>query len=836
MKKLLFLPLLIIGCGCHPLSFWHPPTADPKDNIRLSSTSDFPKQDVKIDIDNNGVPHIYANDRLDASYGLGFMHARDRLFQLDSLRRAAKGNLGPLFGDKVLDVDRKLRLLVFQLKEQYEALEPADKVILEAYSAGVNAGAAHVGRSVQHAILGVDFEEFKPMDSISVARLQSWDLANDMREELVRARIKEALPENSPILASFFKSIPDGGIPIVSSIEQLGTRTEKKNILSLKPFSPEASAASMPNEFPALRRTERIPNDKFLREEVEDFIGMGKEGGASNAWVVSGEYTQSGAPMLANDPHLKHRAPGVFYLAHINVAGRNVVGASMAGLPAVVIGHSDVHAWGATAAFADNQDLVEIQVDPEDSNYYIVDGIRHEFGKVNHRFVTGSGENEFVREAWKTTLFGPVLPSAYGDDIPEGKTYALMWTGFVPGSINSALISGFWNLGQAEDLEQASVAVDQVTMGGLSVTLAFVDGTYAYRLGSPAIVRKGNEPNNMPRNGSTWSGGWEGFLMGKEKPEVQNPRQGYVIASNQRIVDDQHPSVSLVGDTAASPHRALRIDHLLREKLSGDSKISSDHFSSMQQDVHQPDAKAYSDLFASKCPEQVNGYRSDSVKALCERLIKFDGNYDANSKTALPYTLFYEHMRFLAFEHHLGGKLAEELGYRYLGDTVFENELDLWLANKGSSILDLVPDLLERTVARTLDTLHELAGANPEQWIWGRAHKLRHQGPLAKAPLIGGWFQTDELAQSGHKKCIRAEHGFPVKEGAAFRMIVELTNPPRAKMIMDTGNYGHPGHAHFEDLFPKWSAGEFIEIETNQVKTSEEAEGKLVLEGVFNDQ
>lgn len=825
--KTFFLSILLLLSACHPLVFWHPSHLPIDKDVHLEAKeSAHLKKDVEVHIDSHGIPHIFGESAEDVSYGLGFMHARDRSFQLNVLRHAGEGNLGALFGEKVLKLDRKLRLLTFQLQEQYNQMGPRDKAILKAYAAGVNRGWEHTGRGAQHFILGVKERPFEPYETLAIARLQSWDLANDMKDELIRARIDAKLPTDSNLREYFFAGVPSGGIPIVKN--EYGEKEKKVN-MPFAYYSPNKDARNMFFHGARYSELKNLPKDTNVEAEVQDFIGF-ENGGASNSWVVSGEHTESGHAMLANDPHLKHHAPGVFYLAHLNVNGKNMVGATMAGLPGILIGYSDTHAWGATSSFVDAQDLVEIKVDPRDKNYYLVDGNRHAFGLANEKFITGSGKEDFVVEEWKTTIFGPVLPSAYDEEKPEGKTYALLWSGFVPGSVNANMITGFWDLAVAKNLKEATVAVDKISIAGLSVALAFNDDKIAYRLGTHSVVRQSNEPTYLPRDGSTMQAGWKGFLLGENKPYLNGSKKGFIVAANQRVVESSHSQSKYLGIAAATPHRALRITNMLESQIESGKKLSPEGMVTIQQDITNPKDKKYANYFSDSCPKSVETYDVETIKALCQAISNFDGIYAANSMTAMPFLFFFEALRDSTYAMHLGEALASQLGPRYMGDTIFEEALDKKIAGQPSPLLDNVWDIAtSKAFERALIRLEDTAGLKAANWRYGKFHHLSSKGPLANAPLMSGFFKTDPIEQGGHKKTPRAENGFPVSEGAAFRMVVELSDPVQGGIMAVTGNSGHPGHKHFEDLFPKWSKGELLYVATNLLEIKEAATGKLTL-------
>lgn len=730
----------LLLCSCHPLSLYSPPALPAKLEVGAASK-------VEILLDERGIPHIYGQTLPDVSFGLGFMHGRDRLFQVLLLRNASQGRLTELFGEKLLDTDRRLRLVAWGLDAHLAALADLDRRILEAYAAGLDAGARHAGQSAEMALLRVEVPRFTARDALSIMRLQAWQLGVDHLDELVRYRLLELLPEGDGRRAFIDAPVSSGGVSITGSGEG------RDPLWSL-------SISGAP--------------------------------AASNSWAVDGAHTRSGHAVLSNDPHLDHSAPGVFYLAHLETSDFTAAGATLPGAPVVVIGHGRKAAWGMTSSFADAQDLLRIAVPKGRDDVYSLDGELVPFERVEQSFVVGG---KTITETWRATRFGPLLPEGYPGVRPDDPL-AMTWGGFVAAE-NSEVVSGFVGLAAARNLDEATRAVEKVRGSGQNVVLAFTDGSIAYRLAAFAPRRPPGENGRLPRDGSKSANGFAGFLPAAERPSVDAPASGYVVTANQRVIGDQDPRTGSIGTTAVSHSRAYRIRQRIEALLARPGgKATADELLAIQQDVQSAEARWYVAKLAALCP-------TEQEPQLCEAVRKFDGNFAKDSWGALPY-LFLVRALGLEVTRSLG--VEEKLVEPVTSTLPIHNAV-------GRALLWPEPQtLIDRAlVARAAKNAHhqlvERAGPLPSQWRYGKLHTLQLSGPLARAPLFGGYFEGPPREQSGDGSTVRAEGGVPVKHGACLRMLVELSDPPVGRFTIDTGESGHPNDEHWMDQYEDWNVG-----------------------------
>ncbi|HEY4221488.1 MAG TPA: penicillin acylase family protein, partial [Myxococcota bacterium] len=797
------LSLVVVAnalASCHPLASFIPKDL-PKDvPLVLTSTAEWPKSDVNVIVDDLGIPHIYGQSESDLAYALGVMHGRDRAFQIYLYIHAGEGRLSEILGDEVLDLDRENRLLMTGADEQIKAFAPRDLEMANAYCAGLNQGAAMAGRSAEMAILGVDWEPVTPRDVLAVVRLQQWDQSVGLRQELARYRLVQALGDNNPVVTALLQDSPSGGVPVVAASED--------EARPAAPSTPPTPASTPPPE-PAKQAPTDAPHDAAppsgggeLAQQIRALFTRGGRG-ASNSWSVAPALTQKGVAVLANDPHLEHSAPGIFYMADMHGPDFVVAGGTFPGIPAVLIGHGEHIAWGVTNAYADTQDVV-LLTRSDDGNSYLVDGKEVPFGLVPQTFKLGHGKDAKVHtETWRTSQFGPLLPTGYDDGFVTDKTdMALLWSAVQFPQDNGHLVSAFWDLAKSNNVDDATKAVQDFASPAMSVNMAFTDGTIAYRLSGIIPVRGDSQRADYPRQGTSASAGWVGRVSADDKPHETSPHKGYIVASNQRVVEDGVGAQASVGFEAARPYRALRIDARIRALVADGKKAKTEDLFAIEQDITAIDAQQLAPIIARHCPKQVPGYVDAQVARFCHAIGTFNGVFTTDS-IALPYARTSDELGKAILRAHVDAKVADALLEQSFADMALVDAVVGEDAGQRSPLLDdpktTGHDGLDPFVATAVQNAMALvfseAGPSEDDWRWGKLHTLSLRGALSRAPFIGGLFETKPVEQAGYGSTPRAEHADPrhkmrVVDGAGLRLIAEMTTPPTVKMVNDSGQSG----------------------------------------------
>ena len=480
---------------------------------------------VRVVRDRDGVPHITAESEADALFALGFVHAQDRLWQMEFQRRIGQGRLSELFGPATLSTDRFLRTLgVYRAAQSaFEALAPDTRALLEAYAAGVNASieASAGSLPVEFVILGAEPEPWRPEDSLVWAKMMAWDLGGNWSEELLRASLEaqfgpEAAAELMPPSAADDPLIlPDGGLGAAAAAPRdLAAQRDEG-----------APAAAAPGEA-------RVYAELLAIGRELQALGFGGEHVGSNNWVVAGSRTASGKPLLANDPHLGARIPSIWYLAHISGGSIDAVGATLPGLPGIVIGHNAHIAWGVTNTNPDVQDLFIERINQR--NEVLYRGQWEPMTIIPERIrVKGEDDVElFVR----VTRHGPLISDLIDG---TGQPLAFRWTALDP---EDGTLEAFLKVNRARNWDEFTAALRGYQAPMQNFVYADVEGNIGYYAPGALPVRARGD-GTAPVEG--WSGDydWVGYAPFEALPHDYNPERGYIVTANNQVVPEDRKSV-----------------------------------------------------------------------------------------------------------------------------------------------------------------------------------------------------------------------------------------------------------------------------------------------------
>lgn len=793
MKWIVLLGSLVFIGACHPLFMFKPPTI--KDPISSRETSK-----IHVAVDNYGIPFIKAKRFNSAVYGLGFVHARDRLFQLDLVRHAALGRMTELFGEKVLELDRKLRLLTFRLEEQLEILAPEERELVNAYVRGVNDGAKQRGRSAEHFLLGIDFEEMTVLHVLAIARLQSWQLGSDLVLELARLKIAQSSLSNEA-KAELFSVVDDQNSAIIA-----GNYSSKKPVFILPQF-PAGGAGY---------KTQAGSNSLI---QLED--------GASNAWVIESRLTADKQAILMNDPHLRHAWPSNFYLATLESDDMQVSGASFVGLPAILIGASKRVSWGVTASYANTQDTVLLKRDQKNPHAYFVDNKRYILDKISMKFCFNKKETCKEEEHY-ISIFGPVMDSRYDQFIGKNELLAVMWTGFLTEQ-HVKIMTPFVELIKAKNVFESEKIIQSMTLPGVNMVFADSEGNIGYSYAGLIPKRDQQQHPFLPLDGGIASSKWAGFY---EKPKSHNPQSGYIVTANQNIFSHNERGLEYFGQQGAPPFRALRIKEIVERNHKENGVLNFDEMAHIQLDATSLEAKELSPLLGEICQEVFKDASRDR-RQFAQELRNFDGNFTADSKAALPYETMTKHLIEAKLSVILGSQFLERS--MYIGQLNYALKRALLQSLKGEKSAlfddkDANPYLFVKAQCEpAFQKLVKAAGNSPWQWRWGRHHYLQRQSPLAQAKFIGGLFRDRKREVAGSASSPLAETGTPVIYGANLRFQARMSNPPELKMVLDSGNSGVVGDEHSLDQADLWHKGHVINMTTDWEKAIKEAKTSFSL-------
>lgn len=751
---------------------------------------------VRVVRDRWGVPHVMATSFEDAAFAMGYVHAQDRGWQLFFNRSVASGRVAEFAGQEGVATDRFIRRLgLLQVaEEEARQLDGDARRGLDAYAAGINA----VWRSgrplpLEMQLLRITPEPWLPAHSLVLAKLLNLGLACNMDFELRRFELLRRLgPEKAAQLDFLY---PDSNPTILSETAR--------------------AAGEQGGDAAALFR------------EASQWIPTGTHGAASNNWVVDGTMTETGRPMLCNDPHLPPSVPSIWYRAHV-IAGDDfeTTGVTMAGLPFPLIGHNRRIAWGYTNSFADVQDLViEELADQSGQRYRTEKGMAE--AQVRREVIKVKGGQQVVEDV-VVTRHGPLVERY--QDRGSGTWYglALQWPALTPSRSAEALLA-LQRAGNWEDFRQASAMIDGPAQNGV---YADVDGHIGYFLNGHIPVRR-KPTHGLPVPGWDGEALWQRFLGVDEVPQVLDPAEHFVVTANNRVAGDGFPHY--IGMDYMNGYRAARI----RELLEGRTGLNAAYMATTQMDVVC--------LPAQQVVELLRGVRCESELAeeARQNLTRWDGVLDTESAEPCVYEAFMRRLTQYALEplcgeqwRLAGGEMAHPV-FGVAGNLVggvTPHLLRRWRENdtswfpEGTTWEQVARRALEDAVA----DLRRRFGP-PRRWRWGRlhqlpvAHVLGERKPLnllfnAGVVEVGG--DTDTVLQAAYVP------GQPYQTKAwapSWRQIIDVGNWEACTGIHYPGQSGHPGSRHYRDQLADWTHNRQFPLVWGSEAVQAVAESTLVL-------
>lgn len=764
------------------LGVWYRAASSP--DLEGSVAVDGLKAKVQIRRDSEGIPTIVASGESDAAFGLGFAHAQDRLWQMEFNRRLAAGRLAEVLGRSALSTDLFLRTLGVHRTAQriYEGLPAPERAVLDAYAAGVNASfAARRGPLPPEFLLAraPSPSPWTAADSIAWSLMMAWDLAShSMRMELRRLRLSTHF--TTAELDDFFPPLSDERAP------QGADFVEVYRLLGLRKTAARSSQVSMA----------QVPDAGF---------GVG-EGLGSNNWVVAGSRTVSGRPLLANDPHLGLTAPSVWYFAALSAPGLSAIGATLPGVPGVVIGRNDRVAWGFTNTGVDQQDLYLERLNPDNPAQYQAPGGWTAFTKRTERFAV-KGEADVERVVLETR-HGPVLSGLESIDKSfrhPGFVLALRWSALETDDRTVGAILGMNRATSAAEFRSALARFDVVTQ---SAVFADVDGDIGFFVTGrvPVRARENDSLGRVPALGWEARFDWQGFLPASEVPQSGNPASGTLVTANNRITAPGYPH-HLTHDWF-TPYRARRIEGLLADRPKHD--VAS--MRSIQADVISLAARELMPLLAGSAPQTTAG--QDALA----RLLAWGGSMSAERPEPLLFHAWMRELKQRVFADDLG-----ELAPEFVDNADLTRALihvltgrarsrdwcdDRSTPSRIESCQTLASEALDAAVVRATSA----EGVDVAGLRWGDAHRaIAEHRPFSSVPLLGTLFELstpypgDTFTVNVGALSHRADAPFTTRHAASLRMIVDLSAPAEKSLwIQSTGQSGNALSGNYASMLPRW--------------------------------
>jgi len=732
---------------------------------------------VRVVRDAEGVPHLYASDDHDGWFAMGYVHAQDRLWQMEFQRRVAEGRLAEFLGEKAFETDVLFRTLgIARLAHRiYEKLDAATRANLEAYAAGVNAELAS-GRTlpVEFQAFRIKPDAWKPEDSVEWLLVMAWDLSSNWKLELARLRFTNQLGEARAM--QFMPDYPGDHNPPWPDLGKLYAQVdgEAKALLAL---------------------------------------GAPVEGGVgSNSWVVSGAHTQSGRPLLANDPHLGLQAPALWYFAHLSTPHGNVVGGTLPGVPFVVLGHNDFVAWSMTTTNGDTQDLFIEKVVPGDPDSYFTPTGPMRFESRDEVVRVGK-ESRHVRI--RSTRHGPVLSDAVkaaGAATPQGHVLALAWTALTDS--NATARAGF-ELDAAASHDEVMAALRDFQAPQQNVVFAERDGRIGFV--APGLVPVRRQDNDamgrVPVPGWDARYDWQGLLPFDELPTVIDPPNGRIVTANQKITPPGYKPFIAVD--WFPPYRSDRIEAL----LDGQPLHTLDSFARIQADSVSFLAAAALPFARAAQPATSGG------QALKARLAGWNADTAADSRAALAFAAWYRELTRLVYADDLGPLFTESWDMRatfMLQVLNGENGMDAWCDDRTTPKHEACADLASEAFDLAATHLERRYGKGDGTLQWGDVHfAAGDHRPFGFVPGLARLFDIsvpapgDAFSVNVGQYFIRdPERPFADRHGPSLRAIYDLADLDRSRFMHSTGQSGNVLSPWYANFAARWARVEYITIPT----------------------
>ncbi len=739
---------------------------------------------VEIYRDEWGVSHIFAQNEHDVFFAQGYVHAQDRLWQLEFNRRVGAGRLSEVLGEATLKSDRFLRTIgLYRAAQADLAVLPAETInVLQAYADGVNAfiETHKASLPLEFTLLGFKPEPWTPMDTLAWGKVMCMDLGGNWEYELLRAQLIAAFGEEK-------------------------TR-------ELTPPYPEQGPFIIPPEAKSYGELDTAILSDY--SAVKSLLGIWSQHLGSNNWVVDGSKTASGRPMLANDPHLGIQMPSIWYEIHLVGGGLDVIGASFPGAPGVIIGHNRDIAWGVTNVGPDVQDLYVEKINPDNPNQYEFKG-RWEDVTVIHEEIKVKGRDEPVKLNVRVTRHGPIMTPVVSG---AKEQLALRWTALEGGQ----LFRSVYMLDRAGNWDEFREALRYWQAPSQNFVFADRQGNIGYQMPGDIPIRAKGQ-GLVPAPGWTGEYEWTGYIPFKELPFVYNPPNHYVVTANNKVVPDDYPY--FISHEWSAPFRAQRIAELLQ----GNDSLTIDDFRDIQADTYSIPGATLTPYILALEPD---GWLQERAMTV---LRDWDYRADIESAGAGIFQVTYGRLLANTFGDELQeAKIEDWLASPMALLAIMGDEDNPWFDDVSTPDVEGRDHILSRSFQEALDFWGNKFGDAPHEWTWGRLHQATFEHPMGSVKPLNLIFNRGPVAVRGTGDTVDAagysSGDFSVRVVASYRHVIDVGEWHNSRSQHTTGQSGQPFHKHFGDMIASWQAVEHHPMLYEKSDIEASKEGLLILE------
>lgn len=776
--SVLVLVLLVLGLWVYIES--HQPQL--KGKLTLAGNT----LEAEVYFDDYGIPHIYAENAADAYRTFGYIHAQDRLFQMELMRRVGSGNLAEIFGRDLLDADMLFRTIGTHRKAKedaakFETLSAPLKVATLAYLEGINAYIRQGKIPLEYKLLGLEPDSFTVEDVYSISAYMAYSFAHALRTDPVVDFMQQSLG------IEYLADLDLGYAEIADTLDFFQTPIDSTLATLSNLLAPEI--------------LDNLPSPLFY---------------GSNGWAVGSGRSVSGKVLLANDPHIKVASPSVWYEAHMEYPGYSFYGNFLAGIPVGMVGHSRNHAWGITMFEDDDCDFyIERYHDGDNAKTVFRDSLWRDV--ISHEeliHIKGEPDTTIIV---KETVHGPImnsfLPAYFEQPVSMAWTYT---------KLENKLLEAFYRMNHTSHFDGFKSGVKKIGAPGLNVIYGDAAGNIATWSAARLMRRPEGANGKTFLDGSKAENENKGFYPFEDNPMIENPENELVWSANQK--HDTIEGIDYPGYYAPN----TRYDRI-EEKLYSMTPLNVDSMKALILD----NVSATEMAVAHEMAEVVmNGHfaPSDDEQHGLQILLRWDGSHDVDD---IAPTLYYK-MLYYCLKGAMQDELGSEQFQTFLTTFAFKRSYPKLFLNNDSRWWDNVEtrgmiesrsNIFSKALQRSIAELHSEFGEEMEEWRWGEVHTVKHGHPLGKVEMLSPWFDVGPFPAPGGNETVNnggflynGDGKYPMRMGPSIRSIIDFNDIENAISILPTGNSGNVMSPHYSDQAQMYVDGEFRKMMMNKTE------------------
>lgn len=778
-KKILFSTLIVIVLLCVG-AFFYVNHLFGKSSPQIEGTIAIEGllDEVTVITDEDGVPHIRAKNDHDLYMAQGFVQAQNRIFQMELSRRQASGRLSELIGEATVDQDKYFRTLGLRraAEKSYDLYSDEAKAVLQYFADGVNAYIDYAKESktlpIEFTFIGAEPELWTPLDSLTIGKYMAFDLGGHWERQAFNYYLLHTFTGEKAY--ELFPTYPKDRLHIIADDELVTS---------------------------GMIQSEKERMDIVLAEDL-DVIDVGTSFASavipdpfngSNNWVVSGDKSASGKPLLADDPHLGLATPSIWLQMHLETDEQNVSGVIFAGVPGIILGHNDTIAWGVTNTGPDVQQLYIEKRNPENESEFLYEGEWEEADIIEEPIHVKGGET--IAYEVLETRNGPIV-SDFAEKAAGQTFFSLRWTALDPTLELQAILE----MNQSTDWEEFEEALENFHAPAQNFVFASVDGTIAYKANGKIPIYDKAADALLPLPGWEKQYGWQDFIPFNELPTVINPKKGFIATANNKVAPDAYPYH--ISHVWAQPYRYERIHEMLAAK----DVLTVEDMQQLQMDATNLRAREFVPMFTKLLADETLLTNAEEALALLA-----DWNYEDQVDLAQPL-IFDKWM--VEIEKKLFADIDEDVRHLFSGSGQSADELlrngnrSVWVDDAGG-LKSIVADALQLAVLE----LEETFGKNMNKWRWGDFHQVQFKHPLGNAnKWLGYIYNKKPVPVNGSAVtplAARANEEGIVNHGASWRFVIDMDDPAVGYHIVGPGQSENVKSPWYSSQLKDWVDGHF---------------------------